>query len=396
VTLDVLHAHFVSGGSRVALVNLEEMLQAARRSGYAVGSFNVVSLDSLQGILEAATELRSPVILSVAEVHFKYIDLESIVPVIRSAAEKAPVPVALHLDHGMSLAAAMRCFRLGFTSLMFDGSTLPYEENVAATAEIVRVAHSVGVTVEAELGHVGGGEGGDEPSEADRAHFTDPALAADFVRRTGVDTLAVAIGSVHGLYKGRPELDFARLQDIADRTGIPLVLHGGSGIPDQDIRRAISLGIAKINVYTEMSMHAVEKIRAKVQDPKVISFPDLLLLARQGIRETVEEKMRIFGSAGVCKAAHAICSSCGACIIATSGAAEAGGQNNGAGNNGRVGTIGSSGYMDTAGIAGSTGSAINTGNTGAAQRDADRSGDAVLARIITQVTRELLSLRDNK
>lgn len=302
----------------MALVSLKSMLHEAVDKGYAVGSFNVVSLDSLQGILEAATQLQSPVILSVAEVHFKYIDLESIVPVIKQAAAKAPVPVALHLDHGLSLEAAMRCFRLGFTSLMFDGSSLPYEENVARTAEIVRVAHSVGVTVEAELGQVGGGEGGSEASEADRSHFTDPDQAIDFVRRTGVDALAVAVGSVHGLYKGKPQLDFDRLSAIARGTGVPLVLHGGSGIPDEDIRRAISLGIAKINVYTEMSMQATERIRKEVADPKMISFPDLLLLARQGIKETVMEKMRIFGSSHICATPGVFCDSCGACVLSSS------------------------------------------------------------------------------
>jgi len=299
----------------VALVSMQTILNEAVAKGYAVGSFNVVSLDSLQGILEAATQLRSPVILSVAEVHFKYIDLEYIVPVIKQAAAQAPIPVALHLDHGVSLEAVMRCFRLGFTSLMFDGSNLPYEENVARTAEIVRVAHSVGVSVEAELGQVGGGEGTSEASEADRSLFTDPEQAVDFVRRTGVDALAVAVGSVHGLYKGKPQLDFERLEAIARGTGVPLVLHGGSGIPDEDIKRAISLGIAKINVYTEMSMQAVQRIREKVADPKMISFPDLLLLARQGIKETVMDKISVFGSANVCQAPGVFCDSCGACVM---------------------------------------------------------------------------------
>lgn len=364
----------------MALVSLKQILDEALQAGYAVGSFNVVSLDSLQGILEAATQLRSPVILSLAEVHFKYVDLDAIVPVIRQAAERAPVPVALHLDHGLSLEAAMRCFRLGFTSLMFDGSALPYEENVARTAEIVRVAHSVGVTVEAELGRVGGGgEGGAEPAEADQAYFTDPEQAADFVRRTGVDALAVAVGSVHGLYKGKPRLDFPRLSAISRGTGIPLVLHGGSGIPDEDIRRAISLGIAKINVYTEMSMQATERIRQKVADPKVISFPDLLLLARQGIRETVTEKVRVFGSANICTVPNTFCPSCGACVLA---------------DNTPEGTR--SCTCNSASGGSSNSEQLNHGAATAAEpkgEGASQLSDTELARLIALVTRQILAMQ---
>jgi len=280
-----------------------------------VGAFNVVSLESLQAILEAATQMRSPVILNVAEVHFKYVDLETIAPVIRRAAEKAAIPAALHLDHGVSFEAIMRALRAGFTSVMFDGSTLPYEENVQQTREIVKMAHAIGVTVEAELGVVGGAEGSSEATD-DRGMLTDPKQAEDFVKRTKVDALAVAIGSAHGLYRAKPKLDFKRLAEIRDATGIPLVLHGGSGIPDEDFKRAIELGICKINVYTEMAQIASHRIRGILdKDPSFISFPDLLIAAREAMRDLVMEKIKVFGTADVCSSPNAFCPTCQGCVV---------------------------------------------------------------------------------
>jgi fructose-bisphosphate aldolase class II len=299
----------------MALVNLKDILHGAQSRRYAIGAFNVVSLESLQAILEAATQMRSPVILNVAEVHFKYVDLETIAPVIRRAAERAPVPVALHLDHGVSFEAVMRALRSGFTSVMFDGSTLPYEENVEQTRLVVKMAHAIGVTVEAELGHIGGAEGSSEATE-DRGLLTEPKQAEDFVRRTGVDALAVAIGSAHGLYKSKPKLDFERLVEIREATGIPLVLHGGSGIPDEDFKRAIELGICKINVYTEMAQIASHRIRGILdKDPSFISFPDLLLAAREAMRDLVAEKIRVFGTSDVCSTPNSFCPTCQGCVV---------------------------------------------------------------------------------
>ncbi len=303
----------------MGLVNLKEMLKEADAHRYAVGAFNVVNLESLQAILDAAVEKRSPVILNIAEVHFKYVDLESLCPLVQRAAEQVPVPVALHLDHGLHFETIVRAIRCGFTSVMFDGSTLPYEENVRATRDVVRMSHAVGVTVEAELGHVGGDEGGSEGAESDPSLFTDPDMAADFVRRTGVDALAVAIGSAHGVYKRKPKLDFDRLVQIKEATGVPLVLHGGSGIPDEDFRKAISLGICKINVYTEMAQSATFRIKEKLQrEPDFFSFPDLMLMAREAIKETVIDKIDIFGSAQICQTPNAYCQTCGACVLADS------------------------------------------------------------------------------
>ncbi len=299
-------------------MNLLGMLDHARRHGYGVGAFNVPDYETLQAILDAAEELSSPVIIDVAEVHLKYIDLDDVATVIRRAAERASVPVALHLDHGETFETIIRAVRAGFSSIMFDGSRLPYEENVARTQEIVKICHACGVTVEAELGQVGGGEGGSERSEANPDHFTDPAQAEDFANRTQIDALAISFGTAHGLYKGTPKLDFGRLNEIARRTQKPLVLHGGTGVTDDDFRKAISLGIAKINFYTQISVAAVERARAVLAaDPDLISYPELLERAREGVKDAVAHQMRVFGSAGICDRFPDICAECDACVLPT-------------------------------------------------------------------------------
>ena len=282
----------------MALVNLKQLVTDASRRGYAVGSFNVVNMETLQAILQAAEENRSPVILSVAEAHFPFIDLEEFSPIILRAARKATVPVAVHLDHGQSFSAIIKVLRNGFTSVMFDGSTLPLEENIFKTREISRIAHAVNVSVEAELGHVTGGEGDASPGVADPSLFTNPQEARLFVTETGIDALAVAIGSVHGIYRGTPQLDIPRLAKTRKLTGVPLVLHGGSGLSDDDFREAIANGIAKVNVYTDMSQAAMAKIRTVDTLPKTLGFPEFMAQVREAIKEAVTEKMRVFGSVG--------------------------------------------------------------------------------------------------
>jgi fructose-bisphosphate aldolase class II len=183
--------------------------------------------------------------------HFKYVSLDAICAAIKAEAALHDIPVVLNLDHGTSFDAVMKAIRLGFTSVMFDGSGLSYEENIRQTAEVVKMCHALGISVEAELGAVGGDEGGSLYGSCDSSKFTDPSKATDFVTRTGIDALAVAIGNAHGKYRGEPKLDFPRLQAIQEQTGLPLVLHGGSGISDADFRKAISLGIHKINFYTQ-------------------------------------------------------------------------------------------------------------------------------------------------
>jgi fructose-bisphosphate aldolase, class II len=282
------------------LVSMQPMLQSALANHYAVGAFNVVNLEFLEAIVETAEKNRSPVILAIAEVHFPYVNLENICPMIHDMAQRATVPMALHLDHGLSLATVQRALRNGFTSVMFDGSKLPFEENQRQTRAVVDLCNSRGVSVEAELGAVGGGEGGELESQADPSLFTDPDLAKEFVKKTGIDALAVAIGNSHGKYKGEPRLDFARLQRINELCGVPLVLHGGSGISAEDFRHAIRLGIAKINFYTGMSqaaLHAVGAFMAQ-SSGRYHDYPILMQSIKQAVAETVTEQMGIFGSIG--------------------------------------------------------------------------------------------------
>lgn len=282
------------------LVNLQQVLASADRKDYAVGSFNVVSLEFLNAIMTAAEQERSPVILSVAEAHFPFIDMEQIAPLVIRCGEQSNVPVVLHLDHGESVGTAMRAIRCGFTSVMVDLSTLPYEQNLAETAALVKMAHEVGVSVEAELGVIGGGgEGNYEPSSADAAHFTDPAQAVDFVRSTNVDALAVSVGNVHGFYRGEPQLDFGLIERLGQDVPVPLVLHGGSGISDDDFRRAVSLGIRKVNFFTGMSRGAAEKIKELLDNQeRVLGFEALMKGAGEAVAGVVAERMRVFGSAG--------------------------------------------------------------------------------------------------
>ncbi len=284
----------------MALISLAQGLAHAQKQGYALGAFNVLDTHFLRALFAAAEQQRSPFIINIAEVHFKYVTLDQLVEAIKFEAAKHAIPVVLNLDHGLHFEAVMQAIRLGFTSVMFDGSTLSYEENIRQTREVVKAAHAVGVSVEAELGAVGGDEGGALFGEADSEKFSDPRLAAEFVRETGIDTLAVAIGNAHGKYKGEPKLDFDRLAAIREQTGVPLVLHGGSGISDADFRRAISLGIHKINFYTGMSQAALDAVERSLasRNTRYDEFAELLMAVENAICETVMQQMKIFGSVG--------------------------------------------------------------------------------------------------
>lgn len=332
------------------LMTLKEVLADADRRHYGVGAFNVLNVEMLNAIVSAAEEEQAPVILAYAEVHQKYIAMETIAPLMLKVAREATVPVAVHYDHGQQFENIIKIMHYGFTSVMFDGSTLPYEENVRRTQEVVRIARILGVSVEAELGHVGGAEGGPGGEDDPQAGYTDVNQAADFVARTGVDALAVAIGTAHGVYRTRPKLDLERLAAIKKRVGIPLVLHGGSGLSDDDFRQAIARGIAKINIFTDMSLAAVDQLKTnlctcsqgscdascadncllqrdysgglpgdsmedliqrvvarvlrelaqkeKAQAQPVQSYPDLILATTAGIKAEVKRKIRLFGSNG--------------------------------------------------------------------------------------------------
>ncbi len=282
----------------MALVSLREIVQDAYQRQYAVGAFNVVNLDFLEAIVNAAEEKQSPVILNIAEVHFPFVTVEHIVPAIKAVCEKSKIPFALNLDHGLTFEAIMRAVRNGFTSVMFDGSHLSFEENIRKTRKVVEICHAVGVSVEGELGAIGGEEGGGLIGEANPDLFTNPDLAAQYVEQTGIDALAVGIGNVHGKYKGAPNLDFARLGQIRELVKIPLVLHGGSGISTPDFQRAIGMGISKINFFTGMSQVALETTASSLQKTgtKYNDYPLMLNEIKGGITKVVGEQMDIFMS----------------------------------------------------------------------------------------------------
>ncbi len=289
----------------MSLVNGVEMLWKARSEGYAVGAFDLINLEFLDGVLAGAAARRAPVILSLAEMHLDHADLDLFAPALIKAAERASVPVSVHLDHGERLETVERALAAGFTSVMIDGSALPYEENVRLTREAVRLARAAGAAVEAELGHVAGREFYVEGRDAAGADledvplfYTDPDQAADFVEKTGCDFLAVSIGTVHGLYRGRPRLDIPRRERIRDRVPVPLVLHGGSGLTDEEFRRLIAAGISKINFYTELSHAATRAIKDVIAaDPAVTGITRVLSGVRDAVRRIVEEKVAVWGSA---------------------------------------------------------------------------------------------------
>lgn len=278
------------------LVNLKTLLRSAYEKQYAVGAFNVINLEFLTAVIDAAEEKKSPVILNIAEVHFPYMDLELVCHAVRKAAERSSVPVAFNLDHGLSYESAVKAVELGFTSVMFDGSSLSYEENIAQTAEIVKYCHAVDVSVEAELGAVGGNEDGSLVSAANPALYTDASQARDFIDRTGIDALAVAIGNSHGKYKGEPRLDFERLEQLKSATGIPLVLHGGSGISPSGFQKCIDRGISKINFFTGMSEKALSSLESDLKGTGSLynDLPHILFNMRKGVSQVVKEQIDIF------------------------------------------------------------------------------------------------------
>ncbi|WNS81099.1 class II fructose-bisphosphate aldolase [Domibacillus sp. DTU_2020_1001157_1_SI_ALB_TIR_016] len=281
------------------LVSMKEMLNTAKEKKYAVGQFNLNNLEFTQAILQAAEEEKSPVILGVSEGAARYMGgFKTVVKMVEGLMEDygTTVPVAIHLDHGSSFEKCKEAIDAGFTSVMIDASHHPFEENVATTSKVVEYAHSKGVSVEAELGTVGGQE---DDVVAEGVIYADPQECEELVKRTNIDCLAPALGSVHGPYKGEPNLGFAEMEAIGNATGLPLVLHGGTGIPTKDIEKSISLGTAKINVNTENQIASAKAVRevlaAKPEeyDPRKYLGP-----ARDAIKATVAGKMREFGSSG--------------------------------------------------------------------------------------------------
>lgn len=273
------------------LVNLNDVLKDAQQGHYAVGLFNTIDTDMLEAAISAAEECKSPIIIGTAEVLLPYGELRLIAPSVLAAAKRAAVPVVVHYDHGLTFARCMEALQLGFSSVMFDGSAGDAAQNIADTREMVRIAHAMGATVEGEIGHVGEAASGDN---AVSDQYTTPEEAEAFLRATGVDALAVAIGTAHGAYKTKPCLDIDRLKAIRSRVDTPLVLHGGSGLSDDDFRNTIREGIAKVNIFTDLC-NAGERVMA---DDAGRSYLDTRNAKVEAIKEAVKSKMQLFGSVG--------------------------------------------------------------------------------------------------
>ena len=288
------------------LVSMTELMKDAEEKGYAVGAFNAVNLEALTAIIAAAEETGKGVILNHAEVHFPLMPIETIAPIMVDMAKKAKVPVCVHLDHGQSLETCMKAIQLGFTSVMLDVSGDDYEANVEQTALMCRLAHSVGVTVEAELGHIfqsdiGVGEAGEQETLDSFASaedvYTDPDMAKDFVERTGVDALAIAFGTAHGVYQVKPKLDLDRIKMIKEKINVPFVMHGGSGLTKEEFQTAIRNGIRKINYYTYMSLaggKAVKEFIDSKAEGDNVFYHDIPLIAIEAMKENVKEAINIF------------------------------------------------------------------------------------------------------
>ena len=278
------------------LVNLNDVLYDAQKNHYGIGLFNTTDTDMLEAVISAAEELRSPVIIGTAEVLLPYGELQLIGPAMLNMAKRASVPVVVHFDHGVSFERCIEALKLGFTSVMFDGSANELSENLRATSEIVKIAHAMGATVEGEIGHVGDAGNGD--NDADDM-YTTPEEAKSFVEATGVDALAIAIGTAHGAYKTKPRLDIGRLQKIRNTIDTPLVLHGGSGLSDDDFKNTIKNGIAKVNIFTDLCDAGEKAVAENIGDKSGFNgYLTLRNIKKEAMKKAAMEKMILFGSNG--------------------------------------------------------------------------------------------------
>ncbi len=279
------------------LVNLKEILKIAEEQKNAIGMFNATGFDSLQAVIGAAEELNQPVIIAHAEVHNVFNDISFVGPAMIAAAQNAKVPVCVHLDHGTSMEMIYRALRIGFTSVMIDASALPYEENLALTKQTVEMAHAMGVSVEAELGRLVTGEAGSGEVHTDMKaedFYTDPTEAKDFCGKTGVDALAIAFGTAHGFYNAQPKLDFDVVKNVAAATGLPLVMHGGSGVSDEGFAKAIANGIRKINYYSYMSKAGYMAAKARIEKGDTNYLHDVEYAAMFAMKEDVKRAIQLF------------------------------------------------------------------------------------------------------
>jgi len=286
----------------MAFVTTKEMLKEAQKGRYGIGAFNANNMEIIQAIIETAEEEKAPVILQASQGAIKYAGLDMIVAMVKAVAEKANIPVALHLDHGTDYHQNIKCLRAGFTSLMYDGSKLPFNENVKMTKKVVEMAHTCGIPVEAELGQIGKMGDSDEPGvalERVKESMAVPEEAAKFVELTEIDFLAAAVGTIHGCRTPFAKLDIPRIERIRELTGVPLVLHGASGANDEEIKKGISAGICKINIDTRIRMIFTKKMKEIIEEnPNQIDPRKILGPAKDAAKEIIRDRMRIFGCSG--------------------------------------------------------------------------------------------------
>ena len=280
------------------IVTTKKLFEKARAEGYAIGAFNVSTIEAIKGVLDAARELHSPVIIETSEKEMKYVGASLIADVVKDLAVDLDIPVVIHLDHGQNMDSVREAIDAGYTSVHIDASALDYKDNLSLTLEATKYAHSRDITVEGELGHVGGtSEIHDKKTKMEKTTYTDPTQAAVFVHETGIDVLASSIGNIHGIYENEPTLDFERLEKIG-KIGVPLSLHGGSGIPEKQIQRAISLGITKINVNTEIRQAYTNTLHKELDEhPDEIVPYKYLPEEIEAVKKVVMKKMLMFGSA---------------------------------------------------------------------------------------------------
>ena len=279
------------------LVTTKQMLLDAQKGNYAVGAFNVENMEMVMAVMEAAEELKSPVIMHTTPSTVKYAGLDFFLANVKAAAERASVPVAMHLDHGSSFELAMQAYRTGYTSIMIDGSHGSFEENIAVSKAVADACTPSGIPVEAELGKVGGKE--DDLDGGDDNPYTDPDQAVEFVKRTGITSLAVAIGTAHGVYKGEPKLDLDRLSEIREVVDIPLVLHGTSGVPDETVTECVNRGICKVNYATDLRIAFTKGVSEVFsENPDVIDPKKYNACGKERVKEYVMSKMKVCKSVG--------------------------------------------------------------------------------------------------
>ncbi|MDT2436602.1 class II fructose-bisphosphate aldolase [Enterococcus avium] len=289
------------------LVKMNELLKEAQTKKVGIGAYNVPNLEAVRAVIAAAEELNQPVILAHAQVHEPVIPLSEIGPIMVQYAKQAKVPVSVHLDHGTSFDLCVQALEMGFTSVMFDASDQSFEENVKGTSEMVKIAHALGASVEAELGHVFTSEVGGEAGAEDRVvynvedhagddMYTDPEAARKFVEQTNVDCLAIAFGTAHGIYLTKPELNLNRVSEIAEVVDIPLVMHGGSGVSKEDMQTAIKNGICKINYFAYMNKSGGEKVKEYITSlgSEIPFFDEIIKKGIEGMKENVVESMKVF------------------------------------------------------------------------------------------------------